>query len=100
VNGRSAVLFYCPDDDNWWLATHDGNELRWSGQATLTEAEWQRRRPAPRCYRSEALTESFQSVSRIYWATACTSSSAASAVSGFDLKPREANLPISAAAFQ
>jgi hypothetical protein len=24
------VLFYNPGDDNWWLGSHDGNELAWS----------------------------------------------------------------------
>ncbi|HEV2719204.1 MAG TPA: hypothetical protein VG323_04230 [Thermoanaerobaculia bacterium] len=28
--GRSEVLFYFPGDDNWWLGTHDGTQLRWS----------------------------------------------------------------------
>jgi len=30
-NGRSDVLFYYPGDDNWWLGSHDGNQLAWSG---------------------------------------------------------------------
>jgi hypothetical protein len=29
-NGRSDVLFYYPGDDNWWLGSHDGSQLRWS----------------------------------------------------------------------
>jgi hypothetical protein len=26
---RSEVLFYYPGDGNWWLGTHDGNQLNW-----------------------------------------------------------------------
>ena len=27
---RAQVLFYYPGDDNWWLGSHDGNQLQWS----------------------------------------------------------------------
>ena len=27
---RSEVLFYYPGDGNWWLGTHDGNQLNWT----------------------------------------------------------------------
>ena len=27
---RTEVLFYHPGDGNWWLGTHDGNQLSWS----------------------------------------------------------------------
>ena len=27
---RAEVLFYYPGDDNWWLGTHDGNQLNWT----------------------------------------------------------------------
>lgn len=27
---RDEVLFYYPGDDNWWLGSHDGNQLAWS----------------------------------------------------------------------
>ena len=29
-DGKADVLFYYPGDDNWWLGSHDGSELRWS----------------------------------------------------------------------
>jgi Metallo-peptidase family M12B Reprolysin-like len=28
-SGKSEVLFYFPGDGNWWLGTHDGNDLAW-----------------------------------------------------------------------
>ena len=27
---RAQVLFYYPGDGNWWLGSHDGNQLQWS----------------------------------------------------------------------
>ena len=27
---RDEMLFYYPGDDNWWLGSHDGNQLQWS----------------------------------------------------------------------
>ena len=27
---KTEVLFFFPGDANWWLASHDGTELRWS----------------------------------------------------------------------
>ena len=27
---RQEVLFYYPGDQNWWLGSHDGNQLQWS----------------------------------------------------------------------
>jgi hypothetical protein len=30
ANGRTEILFYFPGDDNWWLGTHDGNQLQWT----------------------------------------------------------------------
>ena len=29
-SNRAQVLFYYPGDDNWWLGSHDGNQLQWS----------------------------------------------------------------------
>ena len=29
-NGTADVLFYYPGDDNWWLGSHDGNQLHWT----------------------------------------------------------------------
>jgi hypothetical protein len=29
-DGRADVLFYYPGDDNWWLGSHDGNQLQWT----------------------------------------------------------------------
>jgi hypothetical protein len=29
-DGRADVLFYHPSDGNWWLGSHDGNQLQWS----------------------------------------------------------------------
>jgi Matrixin len=29
-NGRADMLFYFPGDGNWWLGSHDGNQLQWS----------------------------------------------------------------------
>ena len=26
-DGRADILFYYPGDDNWWLGSHDGNQL-------------------------------------------------------------------------
>jgi hypothetical protein len=30
ASGRAEVLFYHPGDDNWWLGTHNGNQLIWT----------------------------------------------------------------------
>jgi hypothetical protein len=27
---RAEILFYYPGDGNWWLGSHDGNQLRWT----------------------------------------------------------------------
>jgi IgA Peptidase M64 len=29
-DGRADILFYYPGDDNWWLGSHDGNQLQWT----------------------------------------------------------------------
>jgi hypothetical protein len=29
-DGRADVLFYYPGDGNWWLGSHNGNQLAWS----------------------------------------------------------------------
>src|SRR5947199_78151 len=28
--GKTEVLFFFPGDNNWWLGTHNGNELAWA----------------------------------------------------------------------
>lgn len=29
-DGQADILFHNPPDGNWWLGSHDGNQLRWS----------------------------------------------------------------------
>jgi hypothetical protein len=29
-DGQADILFHNPPDGNWWLGSHDGNELKWS----------------------------------------------------------------------
>ena len=30
ASNRSQVLFYYPGDDNWWLGSYDGSQLKWN----------------------------------------------------------------------